>query len=49
MVGQNKELVCFKVVAKVADRKVHCEEFTSEGAVPVEGVWKRNQVVAKRC
>ena len=34
MVGQNKELACFKVVAEVADRKVHCEEFASEGAVP---------------
>ena len=30
MVGQNKELACFKVVA---NRKVQCEEFASEGAV----------------
>ena len=53
MVGQHKELTFFKVVSKVTNGKVDCEEFKTElmccfGFRRVGGVLKRTQVVAKR-
>ena len=33
VVSQNKELTAFRVVAKVANGKVHSEELTTKGAI----------------